>query len=41
MKPNENITKILFLRHTGVGKSSLGNYMSGRKKFESRGGGKE
>ena len=38
MIPIENITKILFLGHIDVGKSSLGNYIIGRKKFESRGG---
>ena len=35
----ENITKILLLGETGVGKSSLGNYIVGKEKFLSQGGG--
>lgn len=38
MSNKENITKILLLGETGVGKSSLGNYIIGKKEFLSRGG---
>ena len=40
MANKENITKILLLGETGVGKSSCGNYIIGKKKFLSQGGGK-
>lgn len=40
MANKENITKILLLGETGVGKSSCGNYIIGNKKFLSQGGGK-
>jgi len=39
MESKENITKILLLGETGVGKSSLGNYIIGKEKFVSNGGG--
>lgn len=39
MESKENITKILLLGETGVGKSSLGNYIIGEEKFVSNGGG--
>ena len=38
MKKEENITKILLLGETGVGKSSFGNYIIGKKKFLTDGG---
>ena len=38
MEKEENITKILLLGETGVGKSSFGNYIIGKKKFLTDGG---
>ena len=35
----QNITKILLLGETGVGKSSFGNYIIGKEKFLTQGGG--
>ncbi len=40
MDKKENITKILLLGETGVGKSSLGNYIIGEEKFITGGSGK-
>ena len=37
MANEENITKILLLGETGVGKSSFGNYLIGKKEFLSNG----
>ena len=38
MNSKENITKILLLGETGVGKSSLGNFIIGNEKFKSETG---
>ncbi len=39
MTKEENITKILLLGETGVGKSTLGNYIIGKDQFLTNGGG--